>query len=251
MNINCEKIVESFLLNKNPLYVFNFPISLIISIIVFGFATTNKWSNNSYILQILIPIVVLLLSMVCLDMISRMMISSSEKDRLMKLCNLWLHNPNVRNNPILNNIENAHMELISLYNGKIEGFENNGNVQVVYDLMVNPLAKKDNSIKGNEIKDNMNNVFINTQNKLIEEIDTIGANDEKASLLLSPINYEPNQSSMCIEKSNSCSLCSGSNSNPSNVVAPIPGPQWMPQTAEYVQRRLKNNDYTKSTCSMR
>jgi hypothetical protein len=60
MNINCEKIVESFLLNKNPLYVFNFPISLIISIIVFGFATTNKWSNNSYILQILIPIVVLI-----------------------------------------------------------------------------------------------------------------------------------------------------------------------------------------------
>jgi hypothetical protein len=251
MNINCEKIVESFLLNKNPLYVFNFPISLIISIIVFGFATTNKWSNNSYILQILIPIVVLLLSMVCLDMISRMMISSSEKDRLMKLCNLWLHNPNVRNNPILNNIEDADMDLISLYNGKIEGFENNGKFQVVHDLRVNPLAKKDNSIKGNEIKDNMNNGFINTQNKLIEEIDTIGANDEKANLLLSPINYEPNQSSMCIEKSNSCSLCSGSNSNPSNVVAPIPGPQWMPQTAEYVQRRLKNNDYTKSTCSMR
>ena len=76
--MHCEKIVESFLLNKNPLYIFSFPISLIISIIVFGIATNNKWSNNSYILQILIPIVVLLLSMVCLDMISRMMISQSE-----------------------------------------------------------------------------------------------------------------------------------------------------------------------------
>ena len=67
--MNCEKIVESFLLNKNPLYIFSFPISLIISIIVFGIATNNKWSSNSYILQILIPIVVLLLCMVCLDMI--------------------------------------------------------------------------------------------------------------------------------------------------------------------------------------
>jgi hypothetical protein len=248
--MNCEKIVESFLLNKNPLYIFSFQISLIISIIVFGFATNNKWSNNSYILQILIPIVVLLLSMVCLDMISRMMISENEKDRLMKLCNLWMHNPNVRNNPILNNIQNADMDLISLYNGNIEGFENNGNVQRDPTLMINPLAAKDNSNKGNEIKDNMNNVFINTQNKLIEEIDSIGSNDEKTSLTPAPINYEPNQSSMCIEKSNSCSLCSGSNSNPSNVVAPIPGPQWMPQTAEYVQQRLKNNDYTKSTCSM-
>jgi hypothetical protein len=249
--MNCEKIVESFLLNKNPLYIFSFPISLIISIIVFGFATNNKWSSNSYILQILIPIVVLLLSMVSLDMISRMMISFDEKDRLMKLCNLWMHNPNVRNNPILNNIQNADMDLISLYNGKIEGFENNGNVQGDPTLMVNPLAEKDNSIKGNEIKDNMTNGFINDQNKLIEEIDSIGANDEKSSLTPAPIDYESNQSSMCIEKSNSCSLCSGSNSNPSNLVAPVPGPQWIPQTAEYVQQRLKNNDYTKAKCTMK
>jgi hypothetical protein len=249
--MNCEKIVESFLLNKNPLYIFSFPISLIISIIVFGLATNNKWSSNSYILQILIPIVVLLLSMVCLDMIARMMISSDEKDRLMKLCNLWMHNPNVRNNPILNNIQPADMDLISLYNGKIEGFENNGNVQRDPTLMVNPLAEKDISNDGDEIKDNMNNVFINTQNKLIEEIDTIGANDEKSSLTPAPIDYEPNQPPMCIEKSNSCNLCSGSGSNPSNVVAPIPGPQWMPQSAEYVQQRLKNNDYTKATCSMK
>jgi len=251
MHINCEKIVESFLLNKNPLYIFSFPISLIISIIVFGFATNNKWSSNSYILQILIPILVLLLSMVCLDMIARMMISGTEKDRLMKLCNLWMHNPNVRNNPILNNIQPEDIDLISLYNGKIEGFENNGNIQRDGTFMVNPLAEKDNSTKGEEIKDDKNNVFINTQNKLIEEIDTIGANDEISSLTPAPIDYEPNQSSMCIQKSNSCSLCSGSGSNPSNVVAPIPGPQWMPQTAEHVQQRLKNNDYTEARCSIK
>jgi hypothetical protein len=249
--MNCEKIVESFLLNKNPLYIFSFPISLIISIIVFGIATNNKWSSNSYILQILIPILVLLLSMVCLDMISRMMISETEKDRLIKLCNLWMHNPNVRNNPILNNIQTADMDLISLYNGKIEGFENNGNVQRDPTLMVNPLAEKDTSNNYNEIKDNMNNVFINTQNKLIEEIETIASNDEVSSLTPAPIDYDPNQSSMCIEKSNSCTLCSGSGSNPSNIVAPIPGPQWMPQTAETVQKRLKNNDYTKATCTMK
>ena len=122
MHINCEKLVETFLLNKNPLYTFSLPISLIISIIVFGIATNNKWSDNSYILQILIPILTLLLSMVCLDMISRIMISKSEKDRLMKLCKLWMHNPNIRHNPILNNIQEANMELISLYIGNIEGF---------------------------------------------------------------------------------------------------------------------------------
>ena len=54
MHINCEKLVETFLLNKNPLYTFSLPISLIISIIVFGIAVNNNWSINSYILQILI-----------------------------------------------------------------------------------------------------------------------------------------------------------------------------------------------------
>jgi phosphate/sulfate permease len=155
MHINCEKLVETFLLNKNPLYTFSLPISLIISIIVFGIAVNNNWSINSYILQILIPIVTLLLSMVCIDMISRMMISESEKNRLIKLCKLWMHNPNVRNNPVLNNIQETDLNLISIYNGKIEGFESRINSQVDPTLSVNPLAKKDKSLKeNNELKDN-------------------------------------------------------------------------------------------------
>ena len=71
MHINCEKLVETYLLNQNPLYTFNFPIALIISIIVFGISVHYKWSNNSYILQILIPISVLLLSIMLLDMIAK------------------------------------------------------------------------------------------------------------------------------------------------------------------------------------
>jgi len=225
--VNCDKLVETYLLNKNPLYTFSFPIALIISIIVFGYATSNKWSNNSYILQILIPILTLVLVMVVIDMISRMMISTNEKDRLTKLCNLWLHNPNVKNNPILNKIEEADMELISLYNGNIEGFENvDGMTQRDASLRVNPLAPKDNSIKeSDELIDNSNKVFASSSNK-----------------------HKPE---MCIEKSNSCSLCSGSGSNPYNVVAPIPGPQWLPQTADYVQERLKNNDYTAPKCNFK
>ena len=223
MHINCDKLVETYLLNKNPLYTFSFPIGLIISIIVFGYASSNKWSNNSYILQILIPILTLVLVMVAIDMISRMMISVKEKDRLIKLCNLWMHNPNVKNNPILNKIQQADIDLISVYNGHIEGFENvDENTQRNSEIAVNPLASKDNSIKEkDELMDNTNEVFTSSTGK----------------------------TNMCIENSNACSLCSGSGSNPYNVVAPIPGPQWLPQTAAYVQERLKNNDYTKATCS--
>jgi phosphate/sulfate permease len=249
MHINCEKLVETFLLNKNPLYTFSLPISLIISIIVFGIAVNNNWSINSYILQILIPIVSLLLSMVCIDMISRMMISESEKNRLIKLCKLWMHNPNVRNNPVLNNIQETDLNLISIYNGKIEGFENRTNSQVEPTLSVNPLSKKDKSLKeSNELKDNSMNNVVFENNRHVEEIDHISANNELSSLLPAELNYNNNESSMCIEDSNSCNLCSGSNSNPNNIIAPIPGPQWLPQTADTVQRRLNNNEYTKNRC---
>ena len=36
--------------------------------------------------------------------------------------------------------------------------------------------------------------------------------------------------------------------NPNNLVAPIPGPTWLPQSAESVQNRLKNGIYTASKC---
>ena len=33
-----------------------------------------------------------------------------------------------------------------------------------------------------------------------------------------------------------------------NVVAPVPGPQWQPQSAKTVQRRLNNGQYVPRVC---
>ena len=49
MEIDCDSLVQRYLLLKNPLYTFNFPISILIAIIVFGFAKAYKFSDNSYI----------------------------------------------------------------------------------------------------------------------------------------------------------------------------------------------------------
>jgi len=55
--------------------------------------------------------------------------------------------------------------------------------------------------------------------------------------------------SKCLLGRDGCSpLCSGYTTNPCNLVAPIPGPQWQVQTAATVQERLKNQDYTPSKC---
>ena len=43
-------------------------------------------------------------------------------------------------------------------------------------------------------------------------------------------------------------LCSGYTTNPCNLVAPIPGPQWQPQSASTVQNRIVRGDFVPSRC---
>jgi hypothetical protein len=224
MEINCDKIVDKYILIQNPLYSFSFPISILVSIIVFGVAKAYKWSNNSYINQILIPILALLLTMVLLDIISRMMISKNEKMKLTHLCKQWMHDPSSKK---LNKL--IDMNEISKY--KVENFIGDN----VY--------KKENEnehIKKTEYEHKNEHKYEekNSVEYPISEIPHISP---------FPLPFKK-EGDLCIENSNGCNLCSGSDKNPYNLVAPIPGPQWLPQSAEAVQNRLVNNDYTKSKC---
>lgn len=221
MEINCENIVEKYLLNQNPLYAFSFPISILMSIVIFGVVKAYNVSDNSYINQILIPILAFLLTMIVIDLISRLMVSKKELKRLSALCKLWMHDPSVKNHPVLSKL--VDMDLVSKY--KVENFstenkESEGNIAQNKIIQV----QKNISVENVEIP-----------------LDTI------KGFFPESLEYKK-ENSKCIEESNSCNLCSGSNSNPAGLNAPIPGPQWLPQTAEAVQNRLKNNDYTSSSC---
>lgn len=226
MEINCDKIVEKYLLIQNPLYSFSFPISILVSIIVFGIAKAYKWSNNSYINQILIPILALLLTMVLLDIISRMMISKDEKIKLTQLCKQWMHDPSSKK---LNKL--IDMNEISKY--KVENFTGD-------NIKENEFEHK-NGDKNEHKKEHNKEFFYQEKNDVESPIAEI------PHLSPFPLSYKKN-GELCIEDSNGCNLCSGSGKNPYNLVAPIPGPQWLPQSAEAVQNRLVNNDYTKSKC---
>ena len=230
MEINCEQIVENYLLNKNPLYAFRFPLSILISIVIFGVSKAYKWSENSYINQILIPILAFLLSMVLLDIISRLMISHNEVVKLVQLCKLWMHDPSVKNHPILSKM--IDMNAVSKYNN-VEKFTIQDNS---YNFNINEENNRE-EVK-NKILDERKNIAVSNVELPVSELLNISP---------SPLEYKK-ENALCIESSNACNLCSGSNSNPLNLVAPIPGPQWLPQTAEAVQNRLKNNDYTAGRC---
>jgi len=230
MEINCEQIVENYLLNKNPLYAFRFPLSILISIVMFGVSKAYKWSENSYINQILIPILAFLLSMVLLDIISRFMISQNEIVKLVQLCKLWMHDPSVKNHPILSKM--IDMNAVSKYNN-VENFTIQDNS---YNLNINEENNRE-EVK-NKILEERRNISISNVESPVSELLNISP---------SPLEYKT-ENALCIESSNECNLCSGSNDNPSNLVSPIPGPKWLPQTAEAVQNRLKSNDYTKGRC---
>lgn len=213
MEINCDQVVEKYLLNQNPLYSFSFPISILVAIIIFGCAKAYNWSDNSYINQILIPILTFLLTMVFIDIISRWMISHDEKTRLVQLCKSWMHDPS-------NKTKQFNMGLISKYN--VENFTNDD----VSNMRVDNILDRPMEInKGTSVE------------TPIAEI---------SQLSPYPLEFRQNNSK-CVEGSNCCSICSDTE-NPCNLIAPIPGPQWLPQSAESVQNRLKNNDYTKSRC---
>ncbi len=86
MDIPCSKIVKSFLLYQNPLYAFSFPISLIIAIVVYGICVSMKCTSNSYMLQIIIPIITLILVNLFIDAIANVMIHPNEVNQLTSIC---------------------------------------------------------------------------------------------------------------------------------------------------------------------
>ena len=213
MELNCNQITEKYLLNQNPLYAFSFPLSILIAIIVFGISKAYNWSSNSYINQILIPILALLITMVIIDIVARLMISKTEKMRALNKCNLWINNK--------------------------QSFDDKSNLFENFTIQDNSYSNKLNNNK-EKIHIIENKIQENNIEEPISQIKSI-----------SPFPLESKQNkSQCISDSDCYNLCSGNNSNPFNIIAPIPGPQWLPQSAAAMQNRLKNSDYTPSKCTI-
>ena len=248
MNIDCSQIIKNYLLNQNPLYAFSFPLSLLIAIIIFGIAKTYNWSNNSYINQILIPIVAFLLTMVLIDVISRSMLNKAKVNMLVNQCKNFKEKPNILNK-ILNMTSkegftsNMLRQSMPIPNNNPPIIPNNNPPIIPNNNPPSvPLPIPNNLYPSVQIPVDLN--LNETKNQSYSDpFDTI------PHIEPAPLEYTTFSNAMCIQPSNCCSLCSGSpDSNPCNLVAPIPGPQWIPQSAENVQNRLKNNQYSESLC---
>lgn len=283
MQIICSDVVEKYLLNKNPLYAFNLPISILIAIIVFGIVKAKKISDNSYINQILVPIVSFLLSMVIIDLISRCMIDKEEKNILVDKCESMkskefflseqFKSKNVANPsnkasksiPGLNSKKNTISPPPSGQTKQSTPTTKSSLLKIppkkTTERFTNQLMINKNNVNGNNVNANKNSIIkpelINSENNMnnVNMLTSVpGYNikdviDSIPHLYPQPLEYNNYQNTKCIQPSNSYSLCSEKNPlNPYNLNAPIPGPQWLPQSAESVQKRLVNNNYSDSKC---
>ena len=139
MEIDCDALVERFLLIKNPLYTFNFPISILVAIVVYGVMKAYKLSTNSYITQILAPLSSLLVSMVLIDMLCRAMINQDEKDKLNKLCLSYMNDPNKKKKMFSEKA--LDMYDVQNYDGKVDGFKNVQDEQYMNEPDLDPLDR--------------------------------------------------------------------------------------------------------------
>jgi hypothetical protein len=247
--MNCEKIVESYLLNKSPLNHFKYLIALFGSIIMFIYVI------NVYTEQIIIPLLTFIVILIIIDVLTKIMINKVEKDRLIKQCQLWLNDPNTQKNPRFHNngLLFVNMLAVENYNGMIEGFESKDNIQSSPDMIDNHNIVIDIH-KENEDK-TQTHFMKNETHQPLPHNNTIEVHHilESGDSLLrnkSPFGTESsdaNQEESCLFDTTCGSICSTKNTK-APCVSPIPGPQWQPQTAQSVQQRLKKENYTKNTC---
>ena len=256
MDICSEKMIEQYLLLKNPLYAFRFPIALLLGIFIYGYFEMKKISSNSYIQQILIPIASILFVMVLIDMISRVMVSQNEKERLMKLCKMFMAQPHMKGRTV-------DIYMIENYDGKVNGFETTGQSQTSQmptvsempiqssDVIMDPFAPRQKSLtKLNRSMEKLRKQFSKKETFENQGLVTMPY-DSFSKHVENPLSLPAvDESGKCIEKSNCCNLCSGSGENPCKVVTAIPGPQWLPQTARSKQQEIVSGQMTPSTCPL-
>lgn len=93
---NCESLVKSYLLYQNPLYVYSFPIALIVAIVMYGICSTMKWCQNSYVAQIIVPVFTIFVVIWIIDALANSMVDRREMDEMMGVCTAALSKVSAR-----------------------------------------------------------------------------------------------------------------------------------------------------------
>lgn len=250
--MKCDEIIERYLLSKNPLNHYKYLIALFLSILMFIYVI-NVYDFNQYMEQIIIPILTFVVIIILIDLFTKLTIDKVQKDRLTKMCHLWLNDPNTQKDSRFrdsNGLLFINMSAVENYNGMIEGFEQKDNCQTHPDNQEKIEENKDLNKENEDFTSTVFNSNVPEPHNNEDEIHHILESGDNLLRNKAPFGSESvdiNNDESCLFGTSCGAICSTKNTK-APCVAPIPGPQWQPQTALSVEKRLMNKNYTKNTC---
>lgn len=210
-NVNCREMVEENILRDNVLYRYRWSFAILLAIVITAMCQHLKLPG--YVSGLFIPLGTVFLSEKVLDYIARQNLDRSKVVKMITTCDEEIANLDQKIQAAVSNLPNV----VDADNVVVERFGC-------------PYANKEDKKKFEN--------FYSKEIDLLEQLE-----DKQASANIVPNNVG------CMMPSDPClSLCSGSGENPCNLVAPIPGPQWQPQSASVVQARLQNGQYVPTSC---
>ena len=264
-DLNCKDAMRNYLLNRNGLYKIRWPLALIVSVIAINILYAMRPDTHKvfmYILAVAITFIIILL----INIFANTNFSHDEYRNLVNKCQNCVADPNV------NDVHRLRGEDFANYNGLHENFspmdsQQNQQSQPSYatTILYQPTGKqikkideeaknKENFVEHQVLDDNkQNKPFID--DRMYNNGFPLGDSYPPKQMSYQPVpetNYQRSpDDSMCMLGRGGCSpLCSGSGQNPCNIVAPVPGPQWQPQSAAAVQQRLTKGKFVPANCDL-
>lgn len=232
---HCSKIAKFTLMIENPLFEYKFQLSLIG---IFLFFLLFQAINNNSIISIIIALIIGIIINYGIEMYVSKSVNNDKLTELVERCQT---EKNVKKENFKCKLRDLEFEDINNESVQILSPEEDKYFKERAAISLETSEKLKNNTK---FRENIGvESFTNPAN--IESTYKILENDPVPN----PIAQVGTDG--CLLGEDKCNpLCSGSNTNPCNIQLATPGPQWQPQTAETVQKRLNNGVFVPSTCPL-
>lgn len=231
---NCSNIAKLILMIENPIYQHRLIISLLVSVLLSYFVIIKLVKVSKEVLVTLVIVSTFGLHQLIEFIISKII----DEDKLNDLVNRCSE---VQKENFLNKLDDLKFEDPKGKPSEVldEKQRNDFNKRVEISLETVNKFNKNISESKNEVSEKFTNP--SPFDSTFQKIET------------PPMPSPPAQVTRddCLLGKDNCNpLCSGSAENPCNLQTPSPGPQWQPQSAESVQKRLTNGIFVPNLCPL-
>lgn len=253
-NTNCRSTMQNYILDQSFIYYYRYPISIIITIIL-ALLYNRRLDKNPQHINYVFYGGMIIFTVLFIEIFSRFTVDNVLLEELTRKCRIWQDDPMIiKSHPINTKTGKPYIipEEVAMYKpAKIEEpFEDydsdddgvDGNVFENFDTKTDTViakAKFNNNKKSS--KKSSKKEHMTGLSGMASYIGDIEKDIER--------EFETPSAKSCLSTCDTMNLCSDS-SNPRNLIAPTPGPQWLPLYASTVQHNLSHGKYTPSYCNL-